>query len=70
MSSRPLMETRALTRRYGGVVALEDFNIEVSEGETRGLIGPNGAGKTTFFVAPRGDDRTWDFTLEGIALAA
>jgi branched-chain amino acid transport system ATP-binding protein len=43
------METRALTRRFGGVVALDDFNIEMREGETRGLIGPNGAGKTTLF---------------------
>ncbi len=39
--------TRGLTKRYGRVVAVEDLNLEVGEGEVFGLLGPNGSGKTT-----------------------
>jgi ABC-2 type transport system ATP-binding protein len=39
--------TRGLTKRYGRVVAVEDLNLEVEEGEVFGLLGPNGSGKTT-----------------------
>jgi len=45
----PLLEARGLTKRFGGVVALEDFNVDVLPNEILGLIGPNGSGKTTFF---------------------
>lgn len=38
-----------LTRRFGGVVALNSFNMTVKSGEIVGLIGPNGSGKTTSF---------------------
>ncbi len=43
----PVIETRGLTKRYGSVVAVEDLNLEVEEGEVFGLLGPNGSGKTT-----------------------
>jgi ABC-2 type transport system ATP-binding protein len=39
--------TRGLTKRYGRVVAVEDLNLELAEGEVFGLLGPNGSGKTT-----------------------
>jgi branched-chain amino acid transport system ATP-binding protein len=42
-----LLETRGLTRRFGGFVANDNVSITLEEGEIRGLIGPNGAGKTT-----------------------
>ena len=38
-----------LTMKFGGLIAVNDFNISLSEGEIVGLIGPNGAGKTTVF---------------------
>jgi branched-chain amino acid transport system permease protein len=45
----PLLQARGLTKRYGGVVANEDIDFTVQQGELRGIIGPNGAGKSTFF---------------------
>jgi len=42
-----LLETNRLSRRFGGLVAIDDINMIINEGEVRGLIGPNGAGKTT-----------------------
>jgi branched-chain amino acid transport system ATP-binding protein len=45
----PLLETRSLGIRFGGVQAVRDVNFSLAEGELRCLIGPNGAGKSTFF---------------------
>jgi branched-chain amino acid transport system ATP-binding protein len=42
-----LLGARALSRRFGGLVAVDGVDLEVAEGEVHGLIGPNGAGKTT-----------------------
>ena len=44
-----LLEVRGLTKEFGGLKAVGDFDIEVAEGEIVGLIGPNGAGKSTVF---------------------
>jgi branched-chain amino acid transport system ATP-binding protein len=44
-----LLEIRGLTKRFGGLKAVSDFDIHVDEGEIVGLIGPNGAGKSTVF---------------------
>ena len=44
-----LLEVRQLNKRFGGLLAVSDFDMTVEEGEIRGIIGPNGAGKTTLF---------------------
>jgi branched-chain amino acid transport system ATP-binding protein len=44
-----LLEANGLTRRFGGVVALDRLDLAVAPNEILGLIGPNGSGKTTFF---------------------
>jgi branched-chain amino acid transport system permease protein len=44
-----ILQTRRLTKRYGGLAANSDIDFAVDHGEVRGIIGPNGAGKTTFF---------------------
>ena len=49
-----LLETRGLTVRFGGLVALDAVDVAVDGGETVGVIGPNGSGKTTFFNALTG----------------
>jgi branched-chain amino acid transport system ATP-binding protein len=44
-----LLEASALTRNFGGVIALDHLDLAVAPNEILGLIGPNGSGKTTFF---------------------
>ena len=44
-----VLATRNLTKRYGGLTAVDDVSFELREGEIRAVIGPNGAGKSTFF---------------------
>ena len=45
----PLLEVENVTKRFGGIVALDDVSFAAEPGEIVGLIGPNGAGKTTAF---------------------
>ncbi len=44
-----LLEARAISKQFAGILALTEVDLDVGEGERVGLIGPNGAGKTTFF---------------------
>ncbi len=44
-----LLEIKDLSKQFGGLAAISDFNMFVKEGEIVGLIGPNGAGKSTLF---------------------
>jgi branched-chain amino acid transport system ATP-binding protein len=46
--SQPLLQTRGLTRHFGGLAAVRDVSLACSLGELHAVIGPNGAGKSTF----------------------
>ena len=43
-----LLETHGLTKRFGGLLAVNRVSLSVNQGEILGLVGPNGAGKTVF----------------------
>ncbi len=51
---RPLLEVRAVTKRFGGLQALGGVDLDVHKGEIFGLVGPNGSGKTTLINAISG----------------
>ena len=63
----PRLQVRALTRHFGGVTAVDAFNMDVAEGEFVSLIGPNGAGKTTTFNLISGLERAdaGEISLDG-----
>ena len=48
-SAEPVLRLRGVGRRFGGVHAVSDVDLEVRPGERRAILGPNGAGKTTLF---------------------
>jgi branched-chain amino acid transport system ATP-binding protein len=49
MTTATLLETRAVSRRFGSFTAVDQVTFGIRQGEAVGVIGPNGAGKTTFF---------------------
>jgi ABC-type branched-subunit amino acid transport system ATPase component len=68
-----VLEISGLTVKYGGLVALNDANLSVRQGEIVGLIGPNGGGKTTFidavtgFTSAQGEVVFKDHSLSGLS---
>ena len=53
----PLLSLRGLTRRFGGLTAVDNIDLDLGQGELVSIIGPNGAGKTTLFNLVTGLDR-------------
>jgi branched-chain amino acid transport system ATP-binding protein len=47
--ARPVLQAEGVSKRFGGLLAVNNVDFAINEGEIVGLIGPNGAGKTTFF---------------------
>jgi branched-chain amino acid transport system ATP-binding protein len=56
-ADRPVIRVRELSRRFGGVTAVDGVSMDVAHGERRAIIGPNGAGKTTLFKLVAGQER-------------
>lgn len=65
-----MLATESLTKRFGGITAVDDVSFEIEEGELAALIGPNGAGKSTLFNLVAGyytpDDGTVRFKTENV----
>ena len=55
---------RGIGRRFGGLHAVRDVDLDVADGERRAILGPNGAGKTTLFNVISGDDAPTSGTIE------
>jgi branched-chain amino acid transport system ATP-binding protein len=56
-AGEPILRTRGLTKRFGGLTAVDSVSLEVEIGEIHAVIGPNGAGKSTFINLLSGDIR-------------
>ena len=63
----PLLEARGLTKRFGGVTALNDLDLSIEPGDVIGVMGPNGAGKSTLLKTLLGEVRpdSGDVLLDG-----
>jgi branched-chain amino acid transport system ATP-binding protein len=64
MTEHPLLKIEQIYKTFGGLAAVSNFNLELTQGEIHGIIGPNGAGKTTVFnlvtgVYPTDQGRLW-----------
>jgi branched-chain amino acid transport system ATP-binding protein len=55
--TEPIAELERVTKRFGGVVVIDDVTLAVAPGEALGVVGPNGAGKTTILNLLAGDLR-------------
>ncbi|MDQ6816163.1 MAG: ABC transporter ATP-binding protein [Actinomycetota bacterium] len=62
-SAEPILRLRGVGRRFGGLDAVRDVDLDVAHGERRAVLGPNGAGKTTLFNVISGDMRATSGTI-------
>ena len=63
-SAEPILRLRGVGRRFGGVHAVRDVDLEIRPGERRAILGPNGAGKTTLFNVISGEFPPTSGTIE------
>ncbi|HTZ01981.1 MAG TPA: ABC transporter ATP-binding protein [Xanthobacteraceae bacterium] len=68
MSAAPLLELDRVSKRFGGLQAVNNLSFTINEGEILGLIGPNGAGKSTLFNLINGvfAPNTGKITFDGV----
>ncbi|HEY0417025.1 MAG TPA: ABC transporter ATP-binding protein [Gaiellaceae bacterium] len=64
VDAEPILRLRGIGRRYGGLHAVRDVDLDVAPGERRAILGPNGAGKTTLFNVISGDVPPSSGTIE------
>jgi branched-chain amino acid transport system ATP-binding protein len=71
VAASPQLELRGVTKRFGGVAAVDGVSFEVAKGDIVGIIGPNGAGKTTLLNCISGTQRLdrGDIRLNGSSIA-
>ena len=62
--AEPILRLRGIGRRFGGLHAVRDVDLDVVQGERLAILGPNGAGKTTLFNVISGDFRPTTGTIE------
>jgi len=62
--AEPVLRLRGIGRRFGGLHAVRDVDLDVAPGERRAILGPNGAGKTTLFNVISGDVPPTSGTIE------
>jgi branched-chain amino acid transport system ATP-binding protein len=62
--SESVLQVRGLTRRFGGVVAVREVDLDIQRGERRAVLGPNGAGKSSLFNLIAGADSPTSGTIE------
>jgi branched-chain amino acid transport system ATP-binding protein len=62
--AEPILRLRGIGRRFGGLHAVRDVDLDVAHGERRAILGPNGAGKTTLFNVISGDSPPTAGTIE------
>jgi branched-chain amino acid transport system ATP-binding protein len=63
-SAEPILRLRGVGRRFGGLHAVRDVDLDILPGERRAILGPNGAGKTTLFNVVSGDFPATSGTIE------
>ena len=63
-AAEPILRLRGIGRRFGGVAAVRDVDLDVAHGDRRAILGPNGAGKTTLFNVISGDIPATSGTIE------
>ena len=57
--SEPILRTQGLTKRFGGLLAVDNLSFSLAGSQLHAIIGPNGAGKTTFFNLVSGLLLSW-----------